>query len=244
MSELQVNTVAPFSGDVVTAKCDLTLDASGAGSGNIVVPGTANTGALTAASVTSSGGVAAGGAISGATTIACSSTASLAEATMSGNLNIGSGNFTVAASDGDTVVAGSLTAGSVTSAGQGSFASLLVGGTAVGTSVIVGAWYGTATVQCVDNGSGGVTWSFTAVAETRSYGGISGALSGGIITVTGINQSDTNYIPLVTGPNCTIGAKNATNFTLTAAGVAIADAGNTGTTYSDTVHIGLLILDL
>ena len=243
MSELQVNTVAPFSGDVVTAKCDLTLDASGAGSGNIVVPGTAQTGALTAASITSTGGVAAGGAVSGATTIAASSTATLSDATLSGDLNIGSGNFTVAASDGDTVVAGSLTAGSVTSAGQGSFGSLLVGGAAIGTSVIVGAWYGTVTVQCVDDGSGGTTWSFTNVTQTRSYGGVSGTLSAGIINVTGINQSDTNYIPIVTGPTCTIGPKNATNFTLTAAGVVGANAGSS-TTYSDTVHLGLIVLDL
>ena len=243
MSELQVNTVAPFSGDAVTAKCDLTLDASGSGSGNLVVPGTAQTGALTAASITSTGGVVVGGAVSDATTIAASSTATLADATMSGDLNIGSGNFTVAASDGDPVVAGSLTAGSVTSAGQGSFGSLLVGGSAVGTSVIVGAWYGTVTIQCVDNGSGGTTWTFTAATETRAYGGVSGTLSSGSLLVSGINQTDTNYIPLIVGPTVEISALAATTLTLTPAGVIAANS-DTETTFSDTVHLGLLILDL
>lgn len=250
MSELQVNTVAPFSGDVVTAKCDLTLDTSDGASGNLIVPGTATiTGALTAGSVASTGGVAAGGAITGASTISCSSTATLTDASMSGDLNIGSGKFTVAASDGDTEIAGTLdvtsaaTVGSLSCTGEGSFDSLLVGGAAVGTSAIVGAWYGTVTVQCVDDGSGGTTWTFTGATETRSYGGVTGTLSSGSLLVSGIDQSDTNYIPLVVGPTVEISALAATTLTLTPAGVIAANS-DTSTTFSDTVHMGLLILDL
>ena len=249
MSELQVNTVAPFSGDVVTAKCDLTLDDTGNGSGNLVVPGTTQVAALTATSVTSTGGVAVGGALTGVTTLSCSSTTDLTDATMSGNLNIGSGKFTVAASDGDTEIAGTLdvtstaTVGSLTCSGQGSFDSLLVGGAAVGTSVIVGAWYGTVTVQCVDDGSGGTTWTFTDATETRSYGGVTGTLQSGALLVSGISQTDTNYIPLVVGPTVEISALAATTLTLTPAGVIAANS-DTSTTFSDTVHLGLLILDL
>jgi len=249
MSEVQVNTLTSYSGAGLDIREDVHIDDSGTGSGNLTVDGaTTLTGDLTCTAAATVG-----------TTLGVTGTSTLAGVTASGtvaansDMTVASG-ITVAAGGADitgtTAITGAATVSSTldvtgdTTVAALACDSLLVDGEAIGTSVIVGAWYGTADLKCEDDGSGGTAWSFTDVTETRSYGGVTGTLAGGLILVSGINQADTNYIPLVIGPTVTISALAATTLTLTAAGLVAANTTNDAENYTETVHMALLILDL
>ena len=243
MSEVQVNTLTSYSGAGLDIRENVLIDDSGHSSGNLTVEGaTTLAGTLTctgAATVGTTLGVTGASSLAGVTasgTIAANSDLSVAN-----GLTVSSGGATIT---GNGSFSGTLGVTGNTTVAALSCTSLSVGGSPIGTSAIVGAWYGTVDIQCVDDGAGGTTWSFTGVTQTRSFGGLSGALAGSVINVTGVDQANTNYIPIVNGPNVTISNMNATNFTLTAAGLVAANTTNDAETYTETVHMSLLILDL
>ena len=249
MSEVQVNTLTSYSGAGLDIRENVLIDDSGHGSGNLTVDGaTTLTGNLTctaAATVGTTLGVTGASSLAGVT--ASGTVAAAADLSVATGLTVAGGGADIT---GTTAITGAATVSSTldvtgdTTVAALECDSLLVGGEAIGTSVIVGAWYGTVDLQCVDDGAGGTTWSFTGVTQTRSFGGLSGVVAAGLINVTGVDQTDTNYIPIVNGPNVTIGGMNATNFTLTAAGLVAANTTNDAETYTETVHMSLLILDL
>lgn len=164
----------------------------------------------------------------------------------SGGATVSSGGLTVTAG-GATVTAGGLT---VSADGANITGGLTVDGQAVtggstSTSLIKGAFEGTAGVRYTNNDSGTKTELFTAVTSTRSEN-VNIALSGDNLAVTGLTGvTGTNYIIQVSGPKCTISSKSATGFTLTLAGNNHISQPSSGTTtINHTFHLGIMILNI
>mgnify|MGYP003143665253 CR=1 FL=1 len=163
----------------------------------------------------------------------------------SGGATVSAGGLTVTAG-GATVTAGGLT---VTADGANITGGLTVDGQAVtggvSSTLIKGAFEGTAGVSYTNNDSGSKTESFTAVTSTRSEN-VNIALSGDNLAVTGLTGvTGTNYIIQVSGPKCTISSKTATGFTLTLAGNNHISQPSSGTTtINHTFHLGIMILNI